>query len=98
MISDFFYNLYKIIKSRVFIVCLIFVVIFGALIFRIFDLQIVNEKFYMSTYIQQAEKSVYTPGTRGNIYDVNGKLLAYDTLAYVVTIEDTIDSSITKNK
>lgn len=98
MISDFFYNLYKIIKSRVFIVCLIFVVAFGALIFRIFDLQIVNEKFYMSTYIQQAEKSVYTPGTRGNIYDVNGKLLAYDTLAYVVTIEDTIDSSVTKNK
>lgn len=61
-------------------------------------MQIVNETYYMSTYIQQAEKTVYKPGTRGNIYDCKGKLLAYDTLAYVVTIEDTVESSLEKNK
>ena len=52
----------------------------------------------MSTYIQKAEKTIYSPGTRGNIYDCNGKVLAYDTLAYVATFEDTIESDDNKNK
>ena len=32
-------------------------------------------------------------GTRGNIYDKNGKLLAYNELAYSVTIEDNYGDS-----
>ena len=51
----------------------------------------------MNTYVQQAEKTVYTPGTRGNIYDTNGELLAYNELSYAVTFEDKIDSSDEKN-
>ncbi|MBR3173438.1 MAG: peptidase [Eubacterium sp.] len=98
MISDFLYNILKIIKSRIFIVMLLIVAIFATLIIRIFDLQIVNENYYMSTYIQKAEKTVYSPGTRGNIYDCKGNLLAYDTLAYVATFEDTIESDDNKNK
>ncbi len=98
MISDFLYNIIKILKSRVFIVCLLIVALFTTLIFRIFDLQIVNENYYMSTYIQKAEKTIYSPGTRGKIYDCKGKLLAYDTLAYVATFEDTIESNDNKNK
>ena len=35
------------------------------------------------------EKTVTTPGTRGNIYDRNGNLLAYNELAYAVTVQDT---------
>ncbi len=97
MISDFLYTLLKIIKSRIFIVSLIIIGLFSVLIYRIFDLQIVNENYYMSTYIQKAEKTVYTPGTRGKIRDVNGEILAYDELAYTVKIEDKIDSSDTKN-
>ena len=77
---------------------ILIVALFAVLIFRIFDLQIVNENYYMSTYIQKAEKTVYSPGTRGNIYDCKGKLLAYDTLAYVATFEDTIESDDNKNK
>ncbi len=98
MISDFLYNILKVLKSRIFIVCLLVVALFATLIFRIFDLQIVNENYYMSTYIQKAEKTVYSPGTRGNIYDSKGRLLAYDTLAYVATFEDTIESDDTKNQ
>lgn len=98
MISDFLYNIIKILKSRIFIVMLLVVALFATLIFRIFDLQIVNENYYMSTYIQKAEKTIYSPGTRGNIYDCNGKLLAYDSLAYVATFEDTIESDDNKNK
>ncbi len=98
MISDFLYNILKVLKSRIFIVMLLIVAIFATLIFRIFDLQIVNENYYMSTYIQKAEKTIYSPGTRGNIYDCKGNLLAYDSLAYVATFEDTIESDDNKNK
>ena len=65
---------------------LVIVALFTTLILRIFDLQIVNENYYMSTYIQKAEKTVYSPGTRGNIYDCKGNLLAYDSLAYVAAL------------
>lgn len=97
MISDFLYTLLKTIKSRIFIISLFVIGLFSMLIYRIFDLQIINESYYMSTYIQKAEKTIYTSGTRGNIYDVNGELLAYDELTYTVTFEDKIDSSNEKN-
>ncbi len=97
MVSDFLYNILKIIKSRIFIVSVIVICMFAGLIYRIFDLQIVNENYYMSTYIQQAEKTIYNPGTRGRILDAKGKVLAYDSLAYSVVFEDKIDSSDTKN-
>ena len=97
MVSDLLYNILKIIKSRIFIVSIIIISLFSVLIYRLFDLQIVNENYYMSTYIQKAEKSIYTPGTRGKILDAKGKVLAYDSLAYAVTIDDKIDSSKEKN-
>ena len=34
------------------------------------------------------QKERITSGTRGNIFDRNGKLLAYNELSYSVTIED----------
>lgn len=97
MISDFLYTVLKTIKSRIFIISLIIIALFTTLIFRIFDLQIVNENYYMSTYIQKAEKTIYTSGTRGRILDAKGKVLAYDELAYAVRIEDKLDSSDEKN-
>ena len=98
MIGDFLYTVSKIIKSRIFIVSLIIIALFSTLLYRVFDLQIVNENYYMSTYIQQAERTVYNQGTRGKIYDVNGKVLAYDELAYTVRMEDKLDSSNEKNQ
>lgn len=97
MISDFLYTILKIIKSRIFIVSVIIIALFSGLIYRIFDLQIINENYYMSTYIQKSEKTVYKSGTRGKILDKKGKVLAYDELAYAVRIEDKIDSSDKKN-
>ena len=97
MISDFFYTISKIIKSRIFIVSLFIIGLFAVLLYRVFDLQIINENYYMSTYIQKTEKTIYKSGTRGKILDKNGKVLAYDALSYAVTIEDKIDSSDTKN-
>lgn len=97
MISDFLYTVLKTIKSRIFIISLILIGLFSVLVYRIFDLQIINENYYMSTYIQKAEKTVYSSGTRGKILDVNGKVLAHDELAYTIKIEDKIESSNEKN-
>lgn len=97
MISDFFYELFNIIKSRFFIVGVVIVILFSVLVVRLFNLQIINEDYYMSTYIQKAEKTIYTSGTRGQITDRNGNVLAYNKVTYTVVFEDVIKSSKTKN-
>lgn len=76
----------------------VIVMLFTILILRLFDLQIVNKDYYMDSYIQQAEKTIYTAGTRGKIYDCNGEVLAYNELTYAVTIEDKIESSEEKGE
>ena len=86
MISDFFYTISKIIKSRIFIVSLFIIGLFAVLLYRVFDLQIINENYYMSTYIQKTEKTIYKSGTRGKILDKNCNVLAYHALSYAVTI------------
>ncbi|MDD3252291.1 MAG: penicillin-binding transpeptidase domain-containing protein [Lachnospiraceae bacterium] len=79
----------KILSSRVFALVLIFTFMFLTLIVKLFHLQIVDGEQYLNEYVQMTEKTVTTPGTRGNIYDRNGNLLAYNELAYSVTIQDT---------
>ena len=79
----------KLIKSRLFILSVILCLLFGILIQRIFYLQIVKGQEYAEKYTLTIEKERSTTGTRGNIYDRNGKLLAYNELSYSVTIEDS---------
>lgn len=92
----------EIIKSRLFVTVVAFCVLFAILIQRVFYLQIVKGQYYLDNYKLQIRKTREVPGTRGNIYDRNGELLAYNELAYSVTIEDNGDySSMTlkeKNK
>lgn len=74
-------------------------VLFAILIIKLFNMQIVHGDDYTDSYIMKAEKTVTTTGTRGDIYDTNGKLLAYSELAYSVVIEDsgTYTSTSVKN-
>lgn len=92
----------EIIKSRLFVTVIAFCVLFAILIQRVFYLQIVKGQYYLDNYKLQIRKTREVPGTRGNIYDRNGELLAYNELAYSVAIEDNGDySSMTlkeKNK
>lgn len=76
---------------------IIVTVMFTALSVRVFNLQIVNEQYYLENYIQKAKKEVLTSGTRGLIYDRNGNVLAYNKLAYSIDIEDNVESSDEKN-
>ncbi|MBQ8489273.1 MAG: peptidoglycan glycosyltransferase [Pseudobutyrivibrio sp.] len=58
------------------------------LISRLFYLQIINGSEYQDNYNLKLEKTETIPATRGNIYDRNGNLLAYNELVYAVTIQD----------
>lgn len=96
-IRDFLKALLSILRSRVFFLCILFGAMFSILIVRIFNLQIVNKDYYLNNYIQKGEREVSVSGTRGLIYDRKGKILAYNELAYAITIEDVLSSSSSKS-
>ncbi len=79
-----------IVESRLFVLILVFILLFSILVGRLFYLQIVKGEYYMDNYKLRIRKTRTIAGTRGNIYDRNGNLLAYNELAYAVTIEDDI--------
>lgn len=56
---------------------------------RFFYLQILNGGQYRETFQSMVERQEIYPGSRGIIYDRNGKALAYNELSYSITIEDT---------
>ena len=97
IVSNLKYYLNKIINSRIGIVSAVFVIFAIILIARVFYLQVIRADYYMNNYIQRTEKTVYTEGTRGNIYDRNGNVLAYNKLAYSVIMEDPSNDDETTN-
>ncbi|MDE6713403.1 MAG: penicillin-binding protein, partial [Lachnospiraceae bacterium] len=97
MFYDLKEKIINFILSRFSLLFLSLIIITAILVNRIFQLQIVNGDQYMSNFTLSIEKTVDIPSTRGNIYDCNGVLLAYNELAYSVTITDTIESGTGKN-
>lgn len=79
----------SILRSRLLPLIVLSTVLFGILIYHLFDLQIIHGEDYQVNYAQKTEKTLVLNSTRGNIYDVNGELLAYNELAYSVIIEDS---------
>ena len=87
-------------KSRPAVAALVMILLFSALLWRVFSLQIINGKEYQENYTLTIVKERTLNSTRGNIYDRNGNLLAYNELSYSVTIEDngTYSSTSVKNE
>ena len=85
IVTDF---LKRLLTSRLFAMSVIFTLMFAGLAVKLFHMQILEGAQYQSEYMQRTEQTVITPGTRGNIYDRNGNVLAYNELAYTVTIRD----------
>ena len=67
----------------------VFVLMACILIYRLFDLQIMKGESYLNDFAMSIKKERVLNSTRGEIYDCNGKLLAYNRLSYNVTFEDT---------
>lgn len=91
-------KLIGILTSRLTVFTIVFCLLAGILIYRCFDLQIVHGQEYLDEFVLQIEKTRDISSTRGNIYDRNGDVLAYDELAYYVKIEDVFESGSSKNK
>ena len=85
-IKDFLRRLFK---SRLLVLSTVMFLLFSMILVRIFSLQIVSGKEYQEDFVLKIERTLSEDATRGNIYDCNGKLLAYNELAYSVTISDS---------
>ena len=87
----------NIVTSRLTVIALVFLALGGILIYRCFDLQIVHGQEYLNDFILETEKTRDIASSRGNIYDKNGNLLAYNELAYSVKLEDMFESNRKKD-
>ena len=85
-IKDFLRRLFK---SRLLVLSTVMFLLFSMILVRVFSLQIVSGKEYQEDFVLKIERTLSEDATRGNIYDCNGKLLAYNELAYSVTISDS---------
>ena len=88
MFSSIKYFFKQLFNSRIFFLAIIFVCMAIVLLLRLFQLQIINGADSQSDYLMRVIKTRSLNSTRGNIFDRNGKLLAYNELAYGITIED----------
>ena len=91
-------HIISVITNRLTVLTVVFLALGGALIYRCFNLQIVHGEEYLNDFILQTEKTRDISGTRGNIMDRNGNILAYNELAYSVKIEDVYESGKNKNE
>jgi len=94
-IKDFFERFFK---SRMFVLSTIMFLMFATVLLRVFSLQIVNGREYQENFVMRIEKTLSKEATRGRILDRNGKVLAYNDLAYSVTISDSGSYSSTSEK
>ncbi|MBE5865975.1 MAG: penicillin-binding protein [Lachnospiraceae bacterium] len=86
-------NFINFITSRLTLLTLLFAFLGGVLIYRCFELQIVKGEEYLSDFVLSTEKTRDISSARGNIYDRNGNVLAYNELAYSVKIEDVYENT-----
>ena len=81
------------IKHRLFFVTIVFIVLFGILVYRLFDLQIKHGEEYQDNFTYKTRKTVDVEASRGNIYDCNGNLLAYNESSYTLSYSTSVDLS-----
>jgi len=85
-------------NGRILVVLLVITILSAILIGRLFFLQIINGEETLEAFTLKIQKERTINSTRGKIYDRNGVLLAYNELAYNVTIEDIYESGTEKNR
>lgn len=89
MIYDLKDYLSRFFEKRLYVLATVMFLLFSIVLVRVFSLQIVNGQTYQDNFVLKIEKPLIKEATRGNIYDCNGILLAYNELAYSVTISDS---------
>ncbi|HAE45404.1 MAG TPA: peptidase [Lachnospiraceae bacterium] len=75
--------------ERATVLALIFTFMSFVLVHRLYHLQIIDGATYRANFSLMTTKTRSIKGTRGNIYDRNGNVLAYNELSYTLTLEDS---------
>lgn len=75
-------------KSRIIFLQILFTVIFLILLRHLWKLQMVNGEVYAENFMQKTTRTITEQGTRGNIYDCNGNVLASNRLVNTITMAD----------
>ncbi|MDE6365469.1 MAG: peptidase [Lachnospiraceae bacterium] len=73
---------------RIGILQMVFAALLVLLLYRLWDLQIVNGEKYAQDYELKITRTIRDKSTRGAIYDCNGEILAYNELTYKITMTD----------
>lgn len=76
----------------------VFLLLFAALVRKIFSLQIIHGQEYVDNFSIMTTKTRTLKSTRGNILDKNGNVLATNELSYSVTLEDNGTYNSTRQK
>ena len=91
-------SLSKLIKSRLIVLVVLFALLAGILIQRLYTMQIINGEKYLTDFTMQIKKETTLKSTRGNIYDRDGNAVAYNKLAYNVTYDDVGSYDTTRER
>ena len=75
--------------SRMIPIAAFYFVLAGILIFQLYRIQILDVEQVVAEEEYKSVRERSTDSTRGNIYDRNGRLLAYNELSYSVILEDS---------
>ena len=88
----------KLTLQRTTVLIIVFLILSGILVQRIFSLQIIHGQEYADNFTIQTTRTRTLKSTRGNIRDRNGNILASNQLSYSVTLEDNGDYDSTRKK
>jgi len=76
----------KVFRSRIFIASIFMIAMALLLIYKLFNLQIINHDYYTEEALGNQLQILPIPPIRGDILDRNGKILATNELSYRLTI------------
>jgi len=88
----------QVLSSRILPISMVFLLLISLLVNRIFTLQIVEGETYSDELSLKYTKTREIKSTRGNIYDRDGILLAYNKLTYSVVLEESTKLANNKEK
>lgn len=88
MIDNFLDFFKRITKSRLLYLVFAYLFLASTLVYKVFTIQVVKKDILVKPKIENEIIRRETKATRGNIYDCNGVLLAYNKLSYNITMSN----------
>ena len=79
-------HIINIVTSRLTVLTIMFFFFAGVLVYRCFNLQIINGEEYLNDFILQIEKTRDITSTRGRILDRNGTVIAANRTVCTISV------------